>query len=117
MKAVKFIVNGAVFSGAAFRCETFEIASCEISEVARILCSDMKVKYRPRGDVPEIEAGSYILSSYFIDAQNAELEYVYADKVECENAYIGPCCRIGELVYRNDIEIDPGSVVERLYRI
>lgn len=117
MKAVKYIINGAAYSGAAFRGETVEIASCERSELARIVCSDLKVKYRPRGDVPGIEEGNYILSSYFIDTQNAELEYVAADKVECDNAYIGQFCRIGELVYRHDIEIDDRAVVERLYRI
>ncbi|MBO4327712.1 MAG: hypothetical protein J5950_10610 [Clostridia bacterium] len=117
LKAEKFILNGVLYSGAAIKGEQVEIVSCERSEIARILTSELKVKYKPRGDVPGINEGEYLLSSYYIDAQNADLEYVAADTVECDSAHIGPGCRIGELVYRNEIEIDGGSSIERLYKI
>ena len=117
MKAEKFILNGVVFSGAAFKGETVEILSCERSEIARIAASDLKVKYKPRGDVPGIIEGDYLLSSYGIDAQNVDIEYVAADTLDCDNAHIGPGCHIGELTYRNEIEIDESSIVERLFKI
>ena len=117
IKAERLNVNGVIYTGAVFSGESLEILSCERSEIARVKVLDASVKYKPRGDVPGIKDGEFLLSSYFMEAQNARLEYVAVDTLECENAYIGPGCRIGELTYRNEIEIDKQSVVERLYRI
>ena len=117
IKAERLNVNGAIYTGSVFSGENLEILSCEHSEIARVRVIEASVKYKPRGDVPEIREGEYLLSSYYIEAQNANLEYVSADSLECDSAYIGPGCRIGEIIYKNDIEIDKRSVVERLYRI
>ena len=117
VKTEKIIINGVAYSGAAFKAETVEVVSCERSEIARVVATDLKVKYKPRGDVPGLNEGEYLLSSYKIDALDADVEYVSADLIECENARVGPGCHIGELVYRNEIEIDDSSVIERLYRI
>jgi cytoskeletal protein CcmA (bactofilin family) len=117
IKAEKIILNGVAYSGAAFKSETVEIASCEKSEVARIVTTEFKVKYKPRGDVPGIQEGEYLLSAYHIDTLNADIEYVAADTLECENIRVGPGCHIGELIYKNEIEIDDRAIVDRLYRI
>ncbi len=110
-------VSGTLISGGSVRCDEFEIVTCERSEIARIYASDAQVKYKPRGDVPGIEAGQYLLSSYYIEAQTAELEYTAVDVLECDSAVIGPGCRVGELSYRDEVEIAPGAAVERLYKI
>ncbi|MBR0158172.1 MAG: hypothetical protein IJM24_03700 [Clostridia bacterium] len=117
IKAERIIIDGVAFSGATFRGDNIEITSCEQSEIARVVASDIKVTYKPRGDVPGIKAGEYLLSAYSIETQTAEIEYVAADSLDCDSAVIGPGCRIGELTYRDGLEIDPGAVVERLNKI
>ena len=117
IKAERIVIGGVAFSGATFRGDNIEITSCEQSEIARIVASDIKVTYKPRGDVPGIKEGEYLLSAYSIEVQTAELEYVAADSLECDSAVIGPGCRIGELTYRDGLELDPGAVVERLNKI
>ena len=116
-KAERLSLYGAAYCGGTFRGESLDILSCERSEIARVLVSEVNVKYKPRGDVPEIRDGEFLLSSYLIEAQSVSLEHVSADTVECDSAVIGPGCRIGELVYKNSVEIDEHSVVERLYKI
>jgi len=117
LKIDRLISGGKLIVPGTLTGDALEITSCEQSEIARVNVYNVKVAYKPRGDVPEIGDGEFLLTSYFIDAEELDLEYVAADVVECDRAVIGPGCRIGELNYREDVKIDRDAQVERVMKI
>lgn len=117
LKVERFVCGGKLIVPDTLTGDMLDVTSCEQSEIARVNVYKIKVAYKPRGDVPEIREGEFLLSAYFIDAEELDLEYVAADVVECDRAVIGPGCRIGELSYREDVKIDRYARVERVMKI
>lgn len=116
MKIDRVTVNGQLTSGSTLRSLEAEFISCAYSDINEILTDRIAVRYKARADVPGISPGDYLLVVSFLDAGNASLEYTYAEQMYCDSAVIGNGCRIRQLTYRDQVEIAPGAVVERVLK-
>lgn len=114
LKVDRMTVNGKISVSAKVSCTDAEVISCARSEIFEIFADRLTVRYKARADRPEIASGEFLLTASFADTGSAELEYAQIGQLFCDSAVIGRGCRIGELIYRDKVEITDGAAVERL---
>lgn len=111
LKASRCSVNGMLLNSGVINTYDFSINSSDTSRIQEIRTDRFKVRESYDKNKEEQE---YLLICDFVDCFTADIEKCKIDQLYCDRAVIRKGCVINEVLYRDNIEIEPGAHVERL---
>lgn len=113
IKADVVKIFGKILSTTYLKSTELRIISNQLSEIRSIITDILVTK---KAEEDNDKKRSFVLMSDFIDCIEADLSYCQIGQLYCDSAIIRSGCIIDELIYRKEVEIEPGAVVERLVK-